>query len=142
MEFIQHPGVRQVLERAVATYRQAPEKFDKLAGLLSSFVDLPELLITSDFNFGNWRQSSETQGELNDLEREKLLENEQLEGARLLQGCIKRLKENFLKDQGAKLSLEIKAQGIGSQNIGTETEIEDKLKHLMNVHRDRISLNK
>ncbi len=40
------------LKRAAEVYRQAPEKFDRLVSLLTSFVDRPDWLINQSINLG------------------------------------------------------------------------------------------
>lgn len=85
MDEIPHPGVREVLKRASEVYRQAPEKFDKLTSLLTSFVDLPELL------FASVRVDSVPEEE-----------------AKFLQDCIIRIREQHIQQQTKQLALEIK----------------------------------
>jgi DNA primase len=91
-----HSGVKSLLEKAAATYRLSPEKFDKLVGLLASFVDKPEFLISApDFLAGN--QIAAT----ND---DEVFKREEL----LLQDCIRRISADSLKIQADKLAAEIK----------------------------------
>lgn len=101
LELIRHPGVKKVLERAASTYGQAPEKFDKLTGLLASFVDRPELLFppqdlvkneNSDDDVGDWQSESG----LTDREN------------KLLQDCLRRVRDEALKAESDQLALELK----------------------------------
>ena len=85
MDEIPHPGVREVLKRASEVYRQAPEKFDKLTSLLTSFVDQPELL------FASVRVDSVPEEE-----------------AKILQDCIIRIREQHILQQTKQLALDIK----------------------------------
>lgn len=114
LSLIQSKGVHAVLEKAALTSRQDPEKFDKLAGLLTSFVDLPELLFVAETKEGG-------DDDFVNQERE----------ARLLNDCIKRIQENALKAQAEKLALEIKKEPSP-----------EKLEQFMNIQRDRMALQK
>lgn len=111
-------GAKCVLEKAAAIYGQAPEKFDKLAGLLSSFVDRPEVLFPKDED----RAQEETvQDSIKEQERE----------AKLLGDCIRRIRDNDLKKKAEQLAQELKV------NPSPE-----KMEQLMNIQRDRLTLSK
>lgn len=101
LEVVRHTGVKKVLERAASTYGQAPEKFDKLTGLLASFVDRPELLFapqdvvqteSSDDGVGDW------QSETGLTDREN----------KLLQDCLRRVRDEALKAESDELARELK----------------------------------
>lgn len=85
MEEIPHPGVKEVLKRASEVYRQAPEKFDKLTSLLTSFVDQPSLLFAS-------------------VSMDIAPEDE----AKLLQDCIIRIREQYIQEKTKQLAIEMK----------------------------------
>ncbi len=127
MELVLHPGVRQVLEKAAVAYRQGPEKFDKLAGLLASFVDRPELLLAD-----SERSANEAGDDIAaDIAKEKEKEQRQESEAKLLVDCVKRLRNQFLKVQADQLAAEIKVQPTP-----------EKLEKLMSIQRDRLAINK
>lgn len=111
---IAHLGVKKILERAVEVYRQDLSKFDKLTSLLVTYVDQPELLFIND--------SVQSSGEDNF--------NEELE-AKLLRDCFKRVRENFLREQAKQLMKDLKSEPSS-----------DKLEQIMNIQRNRFSLNK
>ncbi len=111
---IAHLGVKKILERAVEVYRQDLSKFDKLTSLLVTYVDQPELLFIND--------SLQSSGEDNF--------NEELE-AKLLRDCFKRVRENFLREQAKQLMKDLKSEPSS-----------DKLEQIMNIQRNRFSLNK
>lgn len=110
---ITHDGVKKILEKATLVYRQDLDKFDKLTSLLVSYVDQPEYL----FEVG---LSSQAESEF-DAEKE----------VKLLKDCFKRLRENFLREQAKQLAKDLRSEPSS-----------EKLEQIMNVQRDRISLNK
>ncbi len=112
-EKILHLGVKKVLERAAGVCRQSPEKFDKLASLLTSFVDLPDILFVPTMM----------------ADEEFIVDGVSEQEAKLLQDCLKRVRENFIHLQIQKISQEIKAN--------PEPE---KLEQLMSLQRERLSI--
>ncbi len=147
MEYLMHPGVREVLAKAANAYRQGPDKFDKLAGLLTSFVDCPELLFSETFALGpevaekKQKETSEkpenevAKGLDNDfaidIAKENQKEKQQETEKKLLGDCLKRLRDQFLKAQADQLTAEIKVQSTP-----------EKLEKLMSIQRDRLAINK
>ncbi len=109
LEYMESEGVKKVFEELERLYRQDPSRFDTLPSLLSSKVDPGEavtLHLTSPF--------------------QSLTE----ESARkLIQDCIKRLHEKFLRSQSRALMNNLKgSQGLDQKN---------KLEQIMNIQRDR-----
>lgn len=113
LESVAHPGVKKILEKATDVYRQDLDKFDKLTSLLVSYVDHPEYL----FELGPAVGSDPGFDE----EAE----------AKLLRDCFKRLRENFLREQVKQLTRDLKSEPSS-----------EKLEQIMNIQRNRISLNK
>lgn len=111
---VSHPGVKKILERAVEVYRQDLNKFDKLTSLLVTFVDQPELLFLSDH--------ASVAGDDNFSEESE---------SKLLKDCFKRVRENSLREQARNLAKDLKSDSSS-----------DKLEQIMNIQRDRFSLNK
>ena len=111
-------GVLWVLEKAALTYRQDPEKFDKLAGLLASFVDQPDLL----FAYQNWDVL--TTQDLTEADSAREAET------RMLQDCMKRIRDQYLKRLVDELTADIR--------VSSSTE---KLEQLMTLQRERRALN-
>lgn len=110
--WVQNEGVREILQRALSVYRQAPEKFDKLASLLTGIVDHPELLfpkevaaLTSDSGDGV---------------------NEEVQ---LLQDCIRRAKDECLAQEAKNISLELR-----------HSSSPEKLERLMQIQKERLAL--
>jgi DNA primase len=116
------PGVRKVLEKAALTARQDPEKFDKLAGLLTSFVDRPDLL----FAYQDWDLVEDPGIEKTMAESDTAREAE----TRMLQDCIKRIRDNSLKTLAEKLTEEVR-----------KSPTPEMLEQLMNLQRERRALN-
>ncbi len=112
-DHITHLGVKKILERAIEVYRQDLNKFDKLVSLLVSSVDQPELLFTSEPAGGG------SDGYSEELEM------------KLLRDCFKRVHENFLREQAKQIA----------KSLTSETSSE-KLEQIMNIQRNRFSLNK
>lgn len=113
IENIAHEGVKKILEKATDVYRQDLNKFDKLTSLLVSFVDQPEYL----FQVGPMAEGDPGYDE----------ESEN----KLLRDCFKRVKENFLREQAKRLARDLKNEPSS-----------EKLEQIMNIQRNRISLNK
>jgi DNA primase len=114
-ESVLHSGVREVLTKATEVYRQAPEKFDKLSSLLASYVDRPDMLIAKDF----FAQAGSEDVDEADTEREQ----------KLLQDCLKKVRESFIKAQVQKLTLELKGKADP-----------EKLQQLMELQREVLTL--
>lgn len=112
-ESVAHPGVKKILEKALDVYRQDLNKFDKLTSLLVSYVDQPEYLFEA---------SPSGHGDPGF--------DEELE-AKLLRDCFKRVRENSLRDQAKQLARDLKTEPSS-----------EKLEQIMNIQRNRISLNK
>lgn len=113
LESISHDGVKKILEKATDVYRQDLDKFDKLTSLLVSYVDHPEYL----FQVGPTSEA--------DPGFDEEMEN------KLLRDCFKRVRENFLREQAKQLTKDLKGEPSS-----------EKLEQIMNIQRNRISLNK
>jgi DNA primase len=113
LDSIVHLGIKKILEKATDVYRQDIEKFDKLTSLLVSYVDHPEYLFY----------------EIPSIESDPGFDEET--EAKLLKDCFRRLKENFLREQAKAIS-----KGLNGE-LSSE-----KLEQIMNIQRNRISLNK
>lgn len=111
---IVNEGVGQILDRAADVYRQDLSKFDKLTSLLVTYVDKPELLFLS---------GPEQHGASGEFSEEQ--------EAKLLRDCFKRVQENYLREQAKRLARDMKSEPSS-----------DKLEQIMNIQRNRISLNK
>jgi DNA primase len=140
VDLISHSGVRSVLEKAAVAYRQTPERFDKLAGLLTSFVDMPELLLAdatmpTSLNGVTGLRDSSNQLLQDEVAREIAMqqqrESEIESDKQMLIDCVKRLKAESLKLQADKLAADIKREPTP-----------EKLERLMKIQRDRLDLNK
>ncbi len=94
IQYFTDENVRKLLESAALVYGQSHGKFDKLVSLLTSFVDDPEFLIK--FVFPNGVNAGD--GDKDDFERE----------VRLIQDCVKRVKENALKKELEKLAQDVR----------------------------------
>jgi DNA primase len=135
IQFLSHPGIKAVLEKAANAYRQTPERFDKLAGLLTSFVDAPELLladsvVSTSSNGGMGSQILEDEV-ARDIAFQQQRESEIETEKKMLSDCVKRLKAQYLKLQADQLAADIKRQPTP-----------EKLELLMSIQRDRLDLNK
>jgi DNA primase len=112
-EHVTSKEVQTILTRANEVYGQDPNKFDRLTSLLISYVDQPELLF--------WNESHS----LSDFDSEK--------EEKLIRDCIKRVRDNFLRNKAKVL-----AQGLkGSPESSTET-----LTKIMELQRHRHSMKK
>ncbi|MFN7824046.1 MAG: DNA primase [Pseudobdellovibrionaceae bacterium] len=112
---LQHQGAKEVLERAATVYRQAPEKFDKLTSLLTTFVDNPALLMAG-LPLGKEETEIEVANEEDSL---------------ILKDCIRKVRDLFLQNQIKQVTLELKAE--------SSTE---KLSLLAKLQKERIQLTK
>lgn len=146
IQYIHHPGILSLLEKAANAYRQGPEKFDKLAGLLSSFVDQPDLLFEA-VGKASMKPAEKPAEKLNekqgenpetgaenpnkDFDLEIQNEKQQETDLKVLVECVGRLRDQFLKAQAERLAADIKLQATP-----------EKLEQLMSIQRDRLAINK
>ncbi|MGZ3691335.1 MAG: DNA primase, partial [Pseudobdellovibrio sp.] len=103
---ISHLGIKNLFEKAEQLYRQDASKFDRLTSLLIEYVDTPELMFST----------------ASDLDEEK--------EKKMMEDCIRRIQQTFLKNQAKKMAL-----GINKNDT-------EKLKELGDIYKNRISLNK
>jgi DNA primase len=114
MEIFSHPGAKLVAKRIMEVYRLMPNKFDNLSALLAGEVQPTEVVT---------RHLSEPYRSLNG-------EN----AAKLLQDCIKRVKENDLRVKSKEL--------VSNLRGSNPADSSEQLEQIMNIHRDRRSLNR
>lgn len=117
LENILNHGVLLILKKAEEVYGQDPTKFDRLVSRLISYVDQPEVLF--------WNE------EINHFQYEAESE------IKLVKDCIKRVRETFLRDRAKNLTLDFRLAFKESQEMDP-----DALEKIMNLQRNRISLNK
>ncbi len=115
IEGISSEGVKTILQKADEVYRQDPSKFDRLLGLFVSCVDQPELLFWND-TLGGGDFSLEIE-------------------SRLINDCLKRVRENSLRLQAKSLLSELnelKSLGLSQEkNVALKaSKAEDSLKNL------------
>jgi DNA primase len=108
-----HPGARAVFQRIAELYGHSPSKFDTLSALLTNEVTPTEVIT---------RHLSEEYTSLSDEAVTKLL-----------QDCIKRVKENYLRSKSKELVKSLRGGGPADSN--------EKLEQIMNVQKSRRSLN-
>lgn len=109
---LMHEGAKATFKRIEEVYRLMPNKFATLSALLAGEVH-PADAIT--------RHLTEPFISLND------------EGAaKLLQDCIRRVKENFLRSKSKELVSGLRGTAYSP----------DQLEQIMNIHRNRRSLNR
>lgn len=103
-EFITHPVVCRVLERARDVYGQDMEKFDKLPGLLMNFIENPELLFGSALleKSEKVRTGDFQEGEMNESSNQDFEQ-------KLMRDAIRKLKESNLKMQLRKVKEQLKS---------------------------------
>ena len=109
-----HPGARAVFQRISEEYGQMPSKFDILSALLAEEVKPAEAVT---------RHLSES---YTSLPEEAL--------SKLLQDCIKRVKENHLRSKSKEL--------VSGLRGSDPTQSTQQLEQIMNVQRSRRSLNR
>lgn len=109
MDFIESEGIKMVFKELERLYRQDPSRFDSLSSLLSSKVE-PGEIVTLHLTVPFQSLTDEAAG-------------------KLIQDCIKRIREKFLRSQSRMLLNNIK----GSQGL----EQREKLEQLMNIQRNR-----
>ena len=113
VERFSHKGLQEVLRRALHSYRQMPNEFDKLTALLVSQVDVPEVLFVH------------LQKQLADLNSE---------GAqKLIADCNRKVQDAYLKAQSRQLTSALRGRPTSEQF--------EKLEQIMNIQRDRRDLN-
>lgn len=113
-EQITHPGALAVVNRIAEVYRLMPNKFDTLSALLAGEVKPPEMVT---------RHLSDPYRSLGEDA-----------AAKLLQDCIKRVKENFLKSKSKEL--------VSNLRGSNPADSSDKLEQIMNIQRNRRSLSR
>lgn len=112
IEEIPHLGIKQVLQKATEVYRQAPEKFDRLAGLLASFVDRPDWLISN-------QAVDDSSDEL-----------------RMMQDCLRKVREQKIDIQRKALTMELTTQ---KGTISSEREAQI-MQGLTDLKKEQMSL--
>lgn len=108
-----HPGVRAVFNRIAEVYGLMPNKFDSLSALLAGEVKPVETIT---------RHLSGTFTGLSDEAATKLL-----------QDCIKRVKQNYLRSKSKELVSSLRGAGPANPT--------DQLEQIMNINKNRRSLN-
>ncbi|MGZ3723734.1 MAG: toprim domain-containing protein, partial [Bdellovibrionales bacterium] len=112
-EFV-HPGAKIVFARIAKEYGQMPSKFDTLSALLADQVKPVETIT---------RYITEPYANLNNEAATKLL-----------QDCIKRVKNDFLRSKSKAL--------VSGLRGSVEANPSEQLEQIMNIHKDRRSLNR
>lgn len=108
-----HPGARGVFQRIGELYGLLPSKFDTLSASLAGEVTPPEAIA---------RHLAEPYTSLNEDA-----------GRKLLQDCIKRIKQNFLRTKSKELVSTLRGTGESAQT--------EQLEQIMNIHKSRRDLN-
>jgi DNA primase len=113
---ISHLGIRQMLQKLEQVYRQEPQKFDKLLSLLIDQIDRPELL----------------------FDRSALEEFDVEKEQKFLVDVIRKIQQNFIKEQAKKLVRDMKQSNVGpNQSVDLE-----KLREISDLQKNRLSLKK
>lgn len=115
-------GIGQIFLWIDESSRQSPERFDKLAGLLTELVDDPGVVFEFVKNIGGSELVAETGSESPDHSG---LEFE----AELLRDCVKRIRADGLKRQIDRLTQELRVQSSA-----------ENLEKLMRLQRERMTL--
>lgn len=114
VDFFESPELRQIFARAEEYYGQMPSEFDKLTALLVSQVDPSELV---------------------SLHLDKALSVLTVEGARkLIADCRKKIRDAHLRSQAKQQLAHLKGRKASEQL--------EQLEQIMNIHKDRHSLNR
>lgn len=113
-EMITHPGARALFARIAQAYGQMPSKFDTLSASLTNEVN-PAEAITRHLG-----------------EAYTSLPNDAL--TKLLQDCIKRVKENHFRTKSKELVKSLRGSGPANST--------EQLEQIMNVQKSRRSLNR
>lgn len=111
---LSHPGVTQAFHRMAEVYRQMPNKFDSLSALLLNEIRPAETIT---------RYLSEPYTSLTDEAAKKLL-----------QDCIKRVKQNYLRLKSKELVSSLRGGGLADST--------DQLEQIMNIQQNRRSLSR
>lgn len=111
-ESLTHPGIRLAIKEVMSIARQRPNDFDTLGALLASKLDKPQL-VTAYLDFG--AQDLDEQGE-----------------AKLMRDCLQKVKNRHLRGEARRLASQIDRDDLDPR----------QLEQIMNIHRDRLSLNK
>lgn len=127
VQIIVSEPIRKILERASVVYRQDPDKFDKLASLLISHVDRPELLFLSEAQLGgitggvyNGSSSGSSGVGVNfDAEAE----------AKYLKDCVRRVRELGLREMLKQITLDLKT-GHSSEKLEKLKDIQREIQAL------------
>ncbi len=109
-----HAGAAKVFKRIAEVYRLMPNKFDSLSALLMNEVRPAETIT---------RYLSEPYTSLPEDAAKKLL-----------QDCIKRVKQNFLRSKSKELVSSLRGGGLAGST--------EQLEQIMNIHKNRRSLNR
>jgi len=149
-ETLSHDGVKKLLLKSFDVCRQSPERFDRLISQLMTVVDEPRYLFHQDpllregmrdfkgkdgsefaSETGNVSANESAISEaLDDKNDGRLIFDEETE-QKLLKDTLKRVRENYLRDQLKKLALELKVNPTS-----------EKMQLMMNLQKDLSSLNK
>ncbi len=108
------PGARALFQRVSEVYRQMPSKFDNLSALLANEVRPVETIT---------RHLSEPYVSLDSDS-----------GVKLVRDCLKRIRENHLRLQSKEL--------VSNLRSSSAAQSAEQMEQLMNIHRDRRSLNR
>lgn len=114
IEALSHEGIREAFKRAEHLYRQRACKFDNLIALLVPAIDPPEAV------------SLLLAKPLSDLQNEGL--------KKLISDCTKKIREANFRAKSKQIAAHLRGQESGEQV--------KNLEQIMNIHRDRHSLNK
>lgn len=125
--YLSHAGTRQLLEKIIEDTRQAPDKFDKLTGLLSTQVDTPEALIYASAQSPNLKVMSQS-GDSQQEDELKKIEAERIESD-FFRDCIRKVKDLSLQSEALEVQRQLK--------IGATPEL---MERLMKIQRDRMNL--
>jgi DNA primase len=108
-EEIQHPGFKKIAHKANTLYRQHPEKFDKLASLLMTFVDSPEALLKAPLTKPVKVEALVKEVDENASRLEGVEDDQSIQRVlQLFHDCAKKLKEKSLQKKLGKLANELK----------------------------------
>ncbi len=110
LEEIPHLGVKEVLKRAAEVYRQAPEKFDRLISLLTSFVDRPDWLINQSQHLGG-------------------------DDNKMILDCLRKIRGNSIQEKMKKLTLEMKSKVSPERMQELMMQISDLKKQELNLKK-------
>lgn len=108
---IRHEGIHELIARATRLYRQAPEKFDKLTGLLMTFVDQSEALIAPKVRSRVVpAQSPDAHAEETaDVVEDESMNESRQEDKKLWLDCVRKIRDEFLQTRAKELQLELRS---------------------------------